>query len=127
MAIMTTSGDLLKQHDVDAIVNTVNCVGVIGKGIALQFKKKWPQNFKAYAAACKAGPPARIATTRQVTLHRISSAPVWSSATPLRRKTAIKLVDYARMSLITRPSWRSFTGCPAASGTCMSGSIPRHS
>ncbi|AKH70084.1 putative phosphatase, C-terminal domain of histone macro H2A1 like protein [Spongiibacter sp. IMCC21906] len=55
MAIVTTSGDLLKQHDVDAIVNTVNCVGVMGKGIALQFKKKWPQNFKAYSAACKAG------------------------------------------------------------------------
>ena len=48
-------GDLLKQQDVDAIVNTVNCVGVMGKGIALQFKKKWPENFKMYAAACKNG------------------------------------------------------------------------
>lgn len=55
MTIQSTSGDLLKQHDVDAIVNTVNCVGVMGKGIALQFKKKWPSNYKAYAAACKAG------------------------------------------------------------------------
>lgn len=55
MTIVTASGDLLKQHDVDAIINTVNCVGVMGKGIALQFKKKWPANFKAYAAACKAG------------------------------------------------------------------------
>lgn len=53
MAIISTKGDLLKQQDVDAIVNTVNCVGVMGKGIALQFKKKWPDNFKAYAAACK--------------------------------------------------------------------------
>jgi O-acetyl-ADP-ribose deacetylase (regulator of RNase III) len=48
-------GDLLKQDDVDAIVNTVNCVGVMGKGIALQFKNKWPANFNQYAAACKAG------------------------------------------------------------------------
>jgi O-acetyl-ADP-ribose deacetylase (regulator of RNase III) len=48
-------GDLLRQDDVDAIVNTVNCVGVMGKGIALQFKNKWPANFTAYAAACKAG------------------------------------------------------------------------
>ncbi len=55
MSIITVQGDLLKQHDVDAIVNTVNCVGVMGKGIALQFKKKWPVNFKAYAEACKAG------------------------------------------------------------------------
>lgn len=53
MTIISTKGDLLKQQDVDAIVNTVNCVGVMGKGIALQFKKKWPDNFKAYAAACK--------------------------------------------------------------------------
>ncbi|MBX3670434.1 MAG: macro domain-containing protein [Rhodocyclaceae bacterium] len=48
-------GDLLKQDDVDAIVNTVNCVGVMGKGIALQFKNKWPANFAEYAAACKSG------------------------------------------------------------------------
>ncbi|MBL7004509.1 MAG: macro domain-containing protein [Gammaproteobacteria bacterium] len=53
MSINSTKGDLLKQQDVDAIVNTVNCVGVMGKGIALQFKKKWPDNFKAYAKACK--------------------------------------------------------------------------
>jgi O-acetyl-ADP-ribose deacetylase (regulator of RNase III) len=53
--IKLTQGDLLKQDDVDAIVNTVNCVGVMGKGIALQFKNKWPANFIAYAAACKAG------------------------------------------------------------------------
>lgn len=55
MSITSVTGDLLKQHDADAIVNTVNCVGVMGKGIALQFKKKWPANYKAYAAACKAG------------------------------------------------------------------------
>lgn len=53
MAINSVNGNLLKQHDVDAIVNTVNCVGVMGKGIALQFKKQWPANFKAYATACK--------------------------------------------------------------------------
>lgn len=55
MSVITLQGDLLKQLDVDAIVNTVNCVGVMGKGIALQFKKKWPGNFKLYAEACKAG------------------------------------------------------------------------
>lgn len=53
MTIHSIEGDLLKQDDVDAIVNTVNCVGIMGKGIALQFKNKWPANFKAYEAACK--------------------------------------------------------------------------
>ncbi len=46
------TGDIFKE-DVEAIVNTVNCVGVMGRGIALQFKKVFPDNFKAYAAACK--------------------------------------------------------------------------
>jgi O-acetyl-ADP-ribose deacetylase (regulator of RNase III) len=45
-------GDIL-QDDAEAIINTVNCVGVMGRGIALQFKKAWPENFKTYAAACK--------------------------------------------------------------------------
>jgi O-acetyl-ADP-ribose deacetylase (regulator of RNase III) len=45
-------GDLLKA-DVDALVNTVNTVGVMGRGIALQFKKAFPANFKAYEKACK--------------------------------------------------------------------------
>ncbi len=52
--IKTLTGDLLKD-DVDAIVNTVNCVGIMGKGIALQFKKKWPKNFKSYEKAYKHG------------------------------------------------------------------------
>lgn len=46
------SGDILKS-DAEALVNTVNCVGVMGRGIALQFKNAFPENFKAYAAACK--------------------------------------------------------------------------
>ncbi|OAT46589.1 ADP-ribose 1-phosphate phophatase family protein [Proteus hauseri ATCC 700826] len=50
--IELTRGDLLKANT-EAIVNAVNCVGVMGRGIALQFKKKWPDNFKAYALACK--------------------------------------------------------------------------
>jgi O-acetyl-ADP-ribose deacetylase (regulator of RNase III) len=52
MAVTIKHGDLLKETS-EAIVNTVNCVGVMGKGIALQFKQRWPQNFNAYAAACK--------------------------------------------------------------------------
>ena len=46
------TGDLLTS-DAEALVNTVNCVGVMGKGIALEFKKAFPDNFKDYAKACK--------------------------------------------------------------------------
>jgi O-acetyl-ADP-ribose deacetylase (regulator of RNase III) len=47
-------GDLLSQH-ADALVNTVNTEGVSGRGIALQFKLRFPQNYKAYRAAAKRG------------------------------------------------------------------------
>ncbi len=43
------------EADADALVNTVNCDGFMGKGIALQFKQAFPANFKAYEAACRAG------------------------------------------------------------------------
>ena len=46
------TGDIFSE-DVEALVNSVNCVGVMGRGIALQFKNMFPENFKAYAAACK--------------------------------------------------------------------------
>jgi len=52
--IEDTSGNLLQQK-AEALVNTVNCVGVMGKGIALQFKKAFPENFKRYEHACKIG------------------------------------------------------------------------
>lgn len=38
----------------DALVNPVNCVGVMGAGLAKQFKEHYPENFNAYQAACKA-------------------------------------------------------------------------
>ncbi len=52
--IETTSGDILTA-DAEALVNTVNCVGIMGRGIALQFRKAFPDNFKAYEAVCKRG------------------------------------------------------------------------
>ncbi|CAN5119437.1 macro domain-containing protein [soil metagenome] len=52
--ITFASGDLL-QSGAEAIINTVNCVGVMGKGIALQFKQAFPRNYDAYRRACEAG------------------------------------------------------------------------
>ncbi len=44
-------GDILSEN-AEAIVNTVNCVGIMGRGIALQYKKAFPENYEAYKAAC---------------------------------------------------------------------------
>ena len=47
-------GDLVTAER-EALVNTVNCVGVMGRGVALAFKRRFPANFKAYKAACEWG------------------------------------------------------------------------
>ena len=47
-------GDILTE-DSEALVNTVNCVGVMGRGIALQFKRRFPDNFRAYKTECERG------------------------------------------------------------------------
>jgi len=46
------TGNILDSN-AEALVNTVNTIGVMGKGIALQFKKAYPNNYKAYEKACK--------------------------------------------------------------------------
>ena len=49
-----TTGNLL-DADTEALVNTVNTVGIMGKGIALQFRLAFPQNYEVYQSACKRG------------------------------------------------------------------------
>src|SRR5882762_1778498 len=52
--IEIVSGNLLEAQ-VEALVNTVNTEGVMGKGIALQFRQAFPAMFNAYLADCRAG------------------------------------------------------------------------
>lgn len=47
-------GDILRAN-AQALVNTVNCVGFMGRGIALQFRRAFPENFKVYERTCKHG------------------------------------------------------------------------
>lgn len=59
------SGNLL-EAEVEALVNTVNTVGVMGKGIALQFRQAYPENYEAYRKACRRGEvePGRMFVSR---------------------------------------------------------------
>ncbi|RVH81680.1 Appr-1-p processing protein [Sinorhizobium meliloti] len=50
--IKFTRGNILEAN-AEALVNTVNCVGIMGRGIALQFKNMFPDNFRAYSKACQ--------------------------------------------------------------------------
>ncbi|MEX2223219.1 MAG: macro domain-containing protein [Candidatus Rokuibacteriota bacterium] len=52
--IILTKGNVI-EVDAEALVNTVNCDGFMGKGIALQFKQAYPENFRVYERACRAG------------------------------------------------------------------------
>jgi O-acetyl-ADP-ribose deacetylase (regulator of RNase III) len=52
--IKVVRGNFLEAN-AEALVNTVNCVGIMGKGIALQSKKAFPDNYDEYAKACKRG------------------------------------------------------------------------
>src|SRR5947209_10500808 len=52
--IRTLTGDIF-ESTAQTLVNTVNCVGVMGKGLALEFKKRFPEMYEDYAARCAAG------------------------------------------------------------------------
>ena len=43
------------ESQATTLVNTVNCVGIMGKGIALEFKKRYPNMFSEYVALCNSG------------------------------------------------------------------------
>lgn len=64
--IRFTKGNLMTAN-AEALVNTVNTVGVMGKGIALQFKEEFPKNFTIYANACKSGElvPGKLLITKE--------------------------------------------------------------
>ncbi|MCS6930718.1 MAG: macro domain-containing protein [Acetobacteraceae bacterium] len=80
--ITLKTGDILAEP-AEALVNTVNCVGVMGRGIALQFRHAFPDNFKAYEAACARGEvqPGRMFVFERQALD----APRWIINFPTKR------------------------------------------
>ena len=75
------TGDILAE-DAEALVNTVNCVGVMGRGIALRFKKAFPANFQAYAAACE---HREVRPGRMFVFETDAPAPRWIINFPTKR------------------------------------------
>ncbi len=55
MIVVTRDNILRTKIAVEAIINPVNCVGVMGKGLALQFKNEYPDNYEAYRVECNIG------------------------------------------------------------------------
>jgi len=73
--IETTKGNLL-EAPVEALVNTVNTVGIMGKGIALQFSQAYPAMFRAYEKACKAG-EVKLGEVHVFDMGGLISGPRW--------------------------------------------------
>ncbi len=73
--IELTKGDLLNAP-VEALVDAVNTAGVMGKGIALQFKLAYPEMFRAYQRACKAG-EVKLGKMHVFDLGAAGSKPRW--------------------------------------------------
>ncbi len=80
--IRYTEGNLLEANS-EALVNAVNEVGVMGKGIALMFRKAFPENMRAYAAACQAG-EVRVGRMFVTQNHR-SAGPRWIINFPTKK------------------------------------------
>ena len=94
-------GNLL-EAEVEAVVNTVNTVGVMGRGIALMFKERFPDNYKAYVAACKAG---EVCTGRMfVTATGELSGPRWIINFPTkqhwRQPSRIEWIEEGLLDLV---------------------------
>lgn len=99
--ITFTQGNLL-EADVEALVNTVNTVGIMGKGIALMFKERFPRNFEAYTRACEAS-EVRIGRMF-VTENKEFFGPRWiinfPTKTHWRVKTRIEWVEQGLKDLV---------------------------
>ncbi len=80
--IEMATGDLL-QAPVDALVNAVNTVGVMGKGLALQFKQTYPEMFTAYARACAPG-EVKLGKMHVFDLGGLGGGPRWIINFPTR-------------------------------------------
>lgn len=81
--IRLTEGNLLTSK-AEALVNTVNTEGVMGKGIALQFKRAFPEVFDAYASACKAG-RVELGKMHVVDLGGLVGGPRWVINFPTKK------------------------------------------
>ena len=88
------TGNLLQANTM-ALVNTVNTVGVMGKGIALQFKEKFPFNFSIYENACKKGlvQVGQMLVTRETSLEGEKIIVNFPTKTEWYRKSQYRFIE----------------------------------
>jgi len=99
--IEMTEGNLL-EADAEALVNTVNCVGVMGKGIALQFKQAYPEMAEVYWRACERGEiqPGHVQVWPTEALHGPKYVINFPSKREWFRKSSYKDIESGLVALI---------------------------
>jgi len=99
MTIELAQGDLLKA-EADAIVNPANIVGVMGKGLALEIKKRFPDVFAKYVVACKNGTIAigRVQVVERATLPRFVIN--FPTKTDYRKPSKMEYIDAGLPDLV---------------------------
>ena len=93
--IELTRGDLLTAPT-EALVNTVNTVGVMGKGLALQFREAYPAMFQAYRAACAVG-EVRLDQMHVFDLGGLVGGPRWIINFPTKETLANPVAELVRV------------------------------
>ena len=102
LSMITFAQGNLLQADAEAVVNAVNTVGIMGKGIALMFKERFPENFKAYEKACE-NQEVRIGKMF-VSENREFFGPKWivkfSTKTHWRVQSRVEWIEYGLQYLV---------------------------
>lgn len=106
--IYFVQGDLL-ESGAEALVNPVNCVGVMGKGLPLQFKKKFPGYFANYKQACDAGGVrlGRVTSYKGVGVEKLVSFPTKNHWKDLSNYVSVDLGLASLAELIQADNIRS--------------------
>lgn len=108
MNIEYRQGDLFAQPDLKAIAHGVNCQGAMGKGIALQFKARWPDMYQEYATRCQLGAlkvgDVFVWETPELTVYNLATQPDWRHSATLDniRKCTERMAFIAKRDGITR-------------------------
>jgi len=94
-------GNLL-EADAQALVNTVNTVGVMGKGIALQFKERFPTNYKIYNDASKKGlvTVGKMLTTDEPTFNGIQTIINFPTKQEWYKKSQYAFIEQGLVDLV---------------------------
>jgi O-acetyl-ADP-ribose deacetylase (regulator of RNase III) len=95
------TGNLLESN-AQALVNTVNTEGVMGKGIALQFKEAFPENFRLYKKACdnKELVPGKLLVVKEATINGIKYIINFPTKTVWYRKSSYQYIESGLQALV---------------------------